>query len=165
MIKSTLFILALLLASSDLLANEKPSLSKWQKECLAKNIYHEARGESTAGMLAVAMVTLNRVDSKRYPNTVCNVVYQGLKENGKFVPNKCQFSWVCDGLTDRPSDWKMYNMILKHIIPAVMHLRSLDYDLTGGALHYHADYVKPHWADEDKVFAKIDKHIFYVGVK
>ena len=46
-------------------------------ECLALNIYHEARSERTAGMWAVADVTINRVKSISYPNTVCEVVYQG----------------------------------------------------------------------------------------
>ncbi|SVC06152.1 uncharacterized protein METZ01_LOCUS259006, partial [marine metagenome] len=45
--------------------------------CMAKNIFFEAAIESTAGKLAVAHVTLNRVDSQWYPNTVCEVVYEG----------------------------------------------------------------------------------------
>ena len=46
-------------------------------DCLAQNIYFEARSESQAGMIAVAQVTMNRVKHPRYPNTVCEVVKQG----------------------------------------------------------------------------------------
>ena len=65
--------------------------------CLALNIYHEARDQSTAGQLAVAQVTVNRVESKHYPNTVCDVVYQ----KGKSI---CAFSWTCDGASDTPHE-------------------------------------------------------------
>ena len=41
-----------------------------QIECLATNIYHEARSESTIGKIAVAWVTVNRVNTERYPDTV-----------------------------------------------------------------------------------------------
>ena len=44
--------------------------------CLAKNIYFEARGESLAGKLAVAKVTLNRTKHEDFPDSVCKVVYQ-----------------------------------------------------------------------------------------
>ncbi len=54
-----------------------------QAKCLADNLYHEARGESLAGIKAVASVVLNRVASKRWPNSICKVVYQ-----------RKQFSWA-----------------------------------------------------------------------
>ena len=41
------------------------------RKCLTENIYFEARGQGQAGWLAVAQVTQNRVDDKRFPNTVC----------------------------------------------------------------------------------------------
>ena len=47
-------------------------------ECLAKNIYFESRNQSHLGQMAVAHVTINRVLDKRYPDTVCKVVHQGL---------------------------------------------------------------------------------------
>mgnify|MGYP001457922455 FL=1 len=70
--------------------------------CMAKNIFFEAAVESTAGKLAVAQVTLNRVESKHYPNTVCEVVYEGphyTASDGQLLPkrDRCQFSWYCDG--------------------------------------------------------------------
>ena len=85
----------------NLLVDEKELL------CMAKNIFFEAAIESTAGKLAVAQVTLNRVNSKYYPNTVCGVVYEGLHyttSNGLQLPvrDRCQFSWYCDGKGDEP---------------------------------------------------------------
>ena len=89
-----------------------------EAECLALNIYHEARSERTAGMWAVADVTINRVKSISYPDTVCEVVYQGpVYESWKTarfpgipdemrifnpVKGQCQFSWYCDGKSDEP---------------------------------------------------------------
>lgn len=52
-------------------------------QTLALNIYYEARGEPEEGMRMIGEVTLNRVSSSHYPNTICGVVYQ-----------KSQFSWV-----------------------------------------------------------------------
>ncbi len=57
--------------------------------CLALNIYFEARSESFASQVAVAQVTLNRIESKKYPNDVCAVVKQ---------PK--QFSWYSDGKSE-----------------------------------------------------------------
>ena len=73
-------------------------INQTEIECMAKNIYFEAAIESTAGQLAVAQVTLNRVKSKHYPNTVCEVVYEGPHHaSGHPKRDRCQFSWYCDG--------------------------------------------------------------------
>ena len=75
-------------------------------ECLALNMYYEARNQGSAGLLAVSAVVLNRVNDKRFPNTICEVVYQGPTReswktkqtktpfDAKFYPikNRCQFS-------------------------------------------------------------------------
>jgi len=72
-----------------------------EQHCLAQNIYFEAGNQSLDGMAAVADVTLNRVKSSRYPDTICEVVKQGLKHsNGAMKRNMCQFSWYCDGKSD-----------------------------------------------------------------
>ena len=77
--------------------------------CLAQNIYYEARGSSRADQMGVSDVVLNRVKDSRYPNTICEVVYQGKKKPSwkdptkiVMVRNKCQFSWYCDGKADQP---------------------------------------------------------------
>ena len=133
--------------------------------CLARNIYFEARNESAFGQLAVASVTLNRVDSTKFPNTICEVVHQAkyskwwAEAHGKKVPvrNQCQFSWYCDGKSDKIFDHKIYEKIYKLAEVAY----NTDIDITDGATHYHADYVNPSWASHMKTVAKVDTHIFY----
>ena len=130
--------------------------------CMAKNIFFEAAVESTAGKLAVAQVTFNRVRSKNYPNTICDVVYEG-KHHASGFPKRdqCQFSWYCDGRVDTPPEsrlWVDAQDLAKYII-----LRQDDFpDITDGATHYHAKYIDtPKWAVQKKVTTKIDEHIFY----
>lgn len=120
--------------------------------CLAKNIYFEAGVESTAGKIAVAQVTMNRVRSSRYPNTVCEVVYQR-------NPRGCQFSWVCQknkAIHDNQY-WKESLTIAENIL-----LLRRKYDIINAtAKYYHADYVSPDWAEEKTLVAKIGRHLFY----
>ena len=82
-------------------------------ECLALNVYHEARNESLAGKVAVAQVVLNRVSSARYPDDVCSVVEQGptyTTSEGITFPkrHKCQFSWYCDGISDEANNQRAW---------------------------------------------------------
>ena len=123
-------------------------------KCLAMNIYWEARSEPIAGQVAVAAVTLNRVEDKRFPDDVCNVVRQG----GEIRRNRCQFSWWCDGKKDEPREaeaWRRANTLARLTAAGVIE------DPTGGAMWYHADYVEPYWAEAKKQVTKIGKHIFY----
>jgi len=133
--------------------------------CLAVNIYHEARGESEEGKLAVAFVTLNRVKSDAYPDTVCGVVYQGKhkrswRDNETLVPVRhgCQFSWYCDGKSDMVQDFDSYEEIVE-LSMNVWYGRFEDN--TDGSLFYHADYVDPAWAQHMAMTKRIDNHIFY----
>jgi spore germination cell wall hydrolase CwlJ-like protein len=144
-------------------------LKRQQEEisCMADNIYFEARNQGTAGWSAVASVTLNRVNDKRFPNTVCEVVKQGptresWKQNGEFYPlkHRCQFSFWCDGkpevMRDETAKQWAYNV-------AESTLQGIFYDTTSGATHYHADYVVPDWS-KNSMFTKtvqINAHIFY----
>lgn len=131
------------------------------KHCLAMNIYFEARGDSISGQRAVAWVTLNRVKSENFPNSICEVVYQAkLDSSGKPRLNQCQFSWFCDGKADKPKDtvlWQQANDVAAYVIRRHHH----DTDPTEGATYYHADYVKPSWSRSFERTVKIDTHIFY----
>jgi N-acetylmuramoyl-L-alanine amidase len=101
--------------------------------CMVQNVYHEARGEDVLGQAAVAHVTLNRVRSPAYPDTVCGVVWQ---------PG--QFSWTEDGRSDQMTD---LDAIGKAVDIALAAARGKIKDPTGGALHYYAhDKVKPYWS-------------------
>ena len=147
--------------SKSLVVNDK------EVTCMAKNIFFEAAVESTAGKLAVAHVTLNRVDSQWFPNSVCEVVYDGLHythSSGKQFPvrDRCQFSWYCDGKGDDPREgsklWEDSQELAKYVLLRQEELP----DITDGALHYHASYIDaPIWAKRKKITTKIDTHIFY----
>lgn len=133
-----------------------------QLECISKNIYFEARNEGEEGERAVAWVTLNRVVSDKYPDTPCDVVYQAkVDEHGNPLRNKCSFSWFCDGKNDTIKNntaWKE----AKRIAADVMAKYGKETDPTGGAIMYHADYVKPKWAKDYTREVQINTHIFYV---
>ena len=129
-------------------------------ECLALNIYHEARNQPTAGKLAVAQVTLNRVKHDRFPNTICGVVYQGYYLNNNPIKHKCHFSWLCDGKSDKPKEIESWNYAL--MLARHMHEGIFDnIDVVKDATHYHAVYVKPYWTKEKKKVKVIADHIFY----
>lgn len=134
--------------------------------CLAENIYHEARGEGIEGMLAVGHVTMNRVESSRFPDTVCGVVRQAKYvkswRTGEMVParNRCQFSWYCDGrpesIDKESRSWK--NSML---VAAVAFYRMNGDDTTLGSMWYHAERVNPYWANSMHKVRQVNNHIFY----
>jgi N-acetylmuramoyl-L-alanine amidase len=128
--------------------------------CIAVAIYFEARGEPSAGQIAVAHVIQNRITDHRYPDNACDVVKQGYYWNGHPIKNKCQFSFYCDGKSDSPYNKQgWYNSLY------IATLSSLIPDQTKGATHYHSIGVYPYWAIEGRVTAHIDGHIFYKGVQ
>lgn len=114
-------------------------------ECLAKNIYHEARGEPREGQLAIAHVVFNRVADPRWPDTVCSVVYQ-----------RKQFSWAnVPGTTE--TDRVAYSYAYGVAIDAYM-----GKDNTSGSTHYHALWMgKAWWAKDYQPVKIIGNHIFY----
>ena len=128
---------------------------------MAANIYHEAKNQSMLGQFAVAQVVMNRVEDSRFPDTVCEVVKQGLTyRNGKVVIGKCQFSWYCDGKSDEPNrNSKAWSNAIRHA--SIIMTETINIDVTDGATHYHASYVRPAWAKTKKRTTRIDKHIFY----
>jgi len=129
--------------------------------CLALNVYHESKNQSLIGQIAVAQVTMNRVRDERYPNNVCDVVKQGLtyKWNPSIpIRNKCQFSWYCDGKSDKPRDEHAWDKAM--LVAHGVYYGNLD-DFVEGATHYHAHYVLPSWASTKTYITRIDDHIFY----
>ena len=127
--------------------------------CLAKNIYFEARDQKPKGQIAVALVTINRVKSKRFPNSICKVVEQANRKNGKLVLHKCHFSWFCDGKSDTPKDKMSWDISL--LIARAM-LRNPMRDFLHGATHYHRIDVDPYWNKKMLKFSTIGDHIFYI---
>lgn len=162
---------------------------------LACNIYWEARNETVEGMMAIVAVTLNRVASAKYPDTIREVVWQ-----------RRQFSWTHDGKVDRPNNrpsWKQSLRIASRFAVSKAKRESLCgaptpsqimaemlgrpdpgegcdlydnlvnvhvylvglVDPTGGALFYHAAYVLPYWIWEEKRVKKIGRHVFYTAAR
>ena len=131
-----------------------------QVQCMALNVYYEARGSNLADKAAVADVVLNRVNDSRYPDTVCEVVKQGMKNaDGSMKRNACQFSWYCDGKSDRPQDadrWVEAQSIAWNIVE-----ENKFRGISEGSTHYHATYVNPRWAKTLQLVGRIGAHIFY----
>lgn len=124
-----------------------------QWACLTEALYFEARGENLSGQMAVAEVILNRVDSRRFPNSVCGVIRQGEHRR-----NACQFSFRCDGKSEVFSERKAYERAGKI---ARMMLDGRERVLTGGATFYHTKRVRPSWARRLTRTADIGVHLFY----
>jgi N-acetylmuramoyl-L-alanine amidase len=124
--------------------------------CLARNVYFEARGEPAAGQYAVAEVTMNRLASRRYPNTLCEVVYQRSWDpiRRRYVG---AFSWTDLGDLDEPSgeEWQRAWKVAEAVYYQT-HTPALQ-----GALFFHATYVNPDWAKGKQPVARIGRHIFY----
>jgi spore germination cell wall hydrolase CwlJ-like protein len=125
--------------------------SEWS--CLTEALYFEARGETVRGIFAVAEVILNRVESGRYPNTVCGVVNQG---TGKLY--QCQFTYTCDGLKETITEPAAYDMVGK---VARLMLDGKPRRLTDGATHYHTKSVTPRWSNAFPRTTTIGYHHFY----
>jgi spore germination cell wall hydrolase CwlJ-like protein len=130
-------------------------LRQRQLDCLARNIYHEAGGEPFEGKVAVAQVTLNRVESGQFPSDVCKVVYQ---KNVVYEKVLCQFSWYCEQASlKKPMNGPVYiesMEVAKKVLLEGFRLPSVK-----DALYFHGDYINPGWKRER--VAKIGRHIFY----
>lgn len=127
-----------------------------QLTCLALNVYHEARGEPTAGQYAVAEVTLNRVTSPRYPNTICEVVHQ---KNWDSIRRRYvgAFSWTEFDIKPKLKKKEWHRAV--DVAEAVYYQRQEP--RLEGALFYHARSIKPSWARKKTPIARIGRHVFY----
>ena len=124
-----------------------------QWRCLAEALYFEARGETVKGQFAVAEVIMNRVQSGRFPNSICAVVNQGTGRK-----YQCQFTYTCDGYAEVIAEPRAYARVGK-VARLTMDNESLN--LTKGATHYHTTAVRPRWSRIYTRTAKIGVHLFY----
>lgn len=135
------------------LASMPPASGGEQWRCLAEALYFEARGESVRGMFAVGEVIMNRVDSGRFPNTICGVIHQGTGQR-----YQCQFTYTCDGNPERinePAAWARVGKVARLLMDGAPR------GLTDGALYYHTRNVSPRWARVFPRTATIGAHHFY----
>ncbi|HEX7250140.1 MAG TPA: cell wall hydrolase [Burkholderiales bacterium] len=144
-------------------STEKSSLIEKEKnfharslECLARNVYFEARGEPLAGQYAVAEVTMNRKASGVFPDTVCDVVNEKRWDpiRGRYVG---AFSWTEFRALPAPAgeEWERAQRVAEAVYWQ-KHLPTLE-----GALYFHAAYIRPDWAKEKKLVSRIGRHVFY----
>ena len=124
-----------------------------ERACLAQTIYYEARSEPRIGQLAVADVVLNRVASRLYPNSICEVVFQGSERR-----SGCQFSFTCDGSMQARLNQRKWKAA-EELAGAV--LAGIRAPVSRNATHYHASYVTPYWAAKLTPTATIGTHKFY----
>ena len=127
-----------------------------QLECLARNVYYEARGEPIAGQFAVAEVTMNRQASRRYPRTVCEVVHQKNWDplRKRYVG---AFSWTEFDVLPEPDgeEWER----AQRVAEAVYYRKAVP--TLNGAMYFHATYIRPSWAKSKQRVTRIGKHVFY----
>lgn len=141
---------------------DKVARTQRERLCLAQAIYHESRGEPESGQWAVANVILNRVVSKRYPNSICGVVFQNAHTTS------CQFSFACDGRSDMGGNgnrivresWVKANVMALAAYQRFQEGKRPD-TLPGTTLYFHTLNVSPGWAQVFKRVATIGNHIFY----
>jgi spore germination cell wall hydrolase CwlJ-like protein len=130
-------------------AYQATELSDSEQDCLASAVYFEARGERIEGQLAVAEVVLNRVASKHYPDTICEVVEQ-----------PWQFSFV--NATGRIPEADRTSKSWKNAVAiSTIALDKLAGEVSKDVLWYHADYVAPVWRKSLDREKKVGLHIFY----
>jgi hypothetical protein len=130
-------------------------VSAEEQRCLAEALYYEARGEGTAGQMAVAEVVIRRSKTRGYPRSICGVVYQG-NPGGT---TGCQFSFACNGAMARarePGAWSRARRLAQRIGTGKVALPGS----TGNALFFHATSVRPHWPGLVRT-AQIGSHVFY----
>jgi len=126
-------------------------------ECLAENVYFEARGEPLTGQYAVAEVTLNRARSANFPHTICGVVHE-VRWNPERRRYVADFSWIDLGPISPQGGpaWKQ-----------AMAVANATYDelhepVVPGALYFHATSISPAWSKTHKRIATIGRHCFYL---
>lgn len=135
---------------------DSPAISAKDRETLILNAFNEARGENNNGIKAVLGVTMSRVESACYPDTVTEVVYQ-----------RNQFSWTSQRGSARTlaSAARMDSCALRKI-QTIVDAYIADGAKPNDSLLYHANYVNPSWAKSRQVtkVKVIGKHHFY-GLK
>ena len=150
------FLMSMVMAHQEERRNKVAEAHRKNLDCLARNVYFEARGEPLAGQYAVAEVTLNRHASRLYPRTICEVVYQKNWDplRKRYVG---AFSWTeFDSLPEpRGEEWDR----AWRIAEAVYYGKTSP--TLQGALHFHATYIKPDWAKSKRQVARIGRHVFY----
>jgi spore germination cell wall hydrolase CwlJ-like protein len=138
---------------------KKVKLADNERLCLTQAIYHEARGESVDGQWAVANIIINRAMNKKYPSTICGVVFQNADKGF----HRCQFTFACDGRSDMGTERQAWNRAQDIADGAFAEFQRGDTPgmLPKSALFYHTTSVAPSWSHTYRRVAAIGSHVFY----
>ena len=152
-VKRLLIVLALVLLTPNALLALQPARNKYSEprlkdvHCLAKNIYHEARGEPLEGQLAVAQVTMNRLRHPNFAGSVCGVVYEYK-----------QFSWTLEK-PKKIKDQRAWEAAIK--LSKLVLSNQAENPKLKTALYFHTRQIRPYWSKDKRIVAVIGNHIFY----
>ena len=127
---------------------KRPRLKTKEYNLLLRIVEAEAGGEDITGKMLVANVIMNRVNHKRFPNTVTEVVYQ------KNPNGKAQFSPTVDGRMDSVS-------VSQETVDAVERVLCGE-DSSNGALYFRSVRSTSGW--HDRALTRVlehGNHIFY----
>jgi N-acetylmuramoyl-L-alanine amidase len=141
-----IFIIVLLLSVLFLKSVKAAQYSEKGIRCMTEALYHEARGEPVAGALAVKKVILNRVSDSRWPNTICDVIYQ---------PK--QFSYANTGILPKVDNWFEYDRA--EYIARLVH--ETDANFYGATHYFNYKLANPSWAKKLTFIKRIGDHVFY----
>jgi spore germination cell wall hydrolase CwlJ-like protein len=125
-----------------------------QIDCLARNMYFEARSQGQEGMKAVSDVVFNRLKSGLFPDSVCQIITQCSPTSGV-----CQFSWFHDGRDHAIRDKAAWDLAYTIAYNEWLYHEKMP-DSTGGATRYHATYVSPAWGGWNQT-VQIGLHRFF----
>ena len=123
-----------------------PEVENHDVLCMAMNVYHEARGSNLEDKIAVTEVVLNRAMDTRWPNGICDVVWQNW-----------QFSWTMDDLTDMPYEDEAW---IEAQTVASMVYKGYTYNLLDGHDHYHTLMVNPQWSKYGEDILELGQHLY-----
>ena len=136
-------------------------------DCLAQNMYFEARNQSDEGLLAVGFVTINRTKTDKFSKTICGVIHEAEfypKKNKKGinvpVKGKCQFSWYCDGKKDIIKDQETWTRVYNLAYHLYLYHDIME-DLTAGATYYHTKQSKVKVHRDAVETVSIQQHVFF----
>jgi len=165
----------------------RPIVDPRDLECLAKNIFYESGHEPYEGKIAVGMVTINRSQDARFPQSICGVVKQ---KTSVSVPRKvtttrmvktgffgklekqvetetvwkevvvCQFSWYCTKVHSPKSNdprWVESQLVAEQLLSGEYETYQPQY---GNLKFFHNTFVRPAWRGLKRI-VKIGGHIFY----
>lgn len=118
-----------------------------EKFWMSVNIYHEARGESSAGKIAVGQVVLNRVKKRK----------QSIKD---VILASQQFSWHNGNKFPSITDYESF-IFCMDAVDELIEVRWRGNYLFDADHYFNPKIVLPSWAKKMTFISQIGNHSFY----